>query len=309
MLLVSVAFAQTSNVILFTENGEKFTAILNGVRQNDKPETNVKITGLNAEFYKLKALFENSVLGEKNFNLVLQMGEETAYSIRKNNKGEFVLRFVSSVPIAQAPAPSSGQSVMVYHANPAAQSSAVINQQTTSTTTSTTTTAGESNNSQNVNVGVNVDGHSVGVNMNVSGRDVNPVSSSHTAVTESQTTTTTAQSNPNTQVVYLPGYNGAIGCPVPMAANDFSDLKKTIASKTFEDTKMTIAKQVVGQQCLFTSQVKEILQLFTFEESKLDFAKYAWTYTYDRGNYFKVNDVFTFETSTEELNAYIQSQR
>ena len=48
--------AQNSSVILFTENGERFTAILNGVRQNDNPETNVKITGLNAEFYKLKVL-------------------------------------------------------------------------------------------------------------------------------------------------------------------------------------------------------------------------------------------------------------
>jgi archaellum component FlaG (FlaF/FlaG flagellin family) len=46
--------AQTSNAVLFTENGEKFTVILNGLRQNNTPETNVKITGLNAEFYKLK---------------------------------------------------------------------------------------------------------------------------------------------------------------------------------------------------------------------------------------------------------------
>jgi hypothetical protein len=41
-----IANAQTANLILFTENGEQFTAILNGIRQNAKPETNVKITGL-----------------------------------------------------------------------------------------------------------------------------------------------------------------------------------------------------------------------------------------------------------------------
>ncbi|HQK98923.1 MAG TPA: hypothetical protein PLH61_12965, partial [Bacteroidia bacterium] len=58
LCLVSfLMMAQSSNVILFTENGEKFTAILNGIRQNDRPETNVKITGLNAEFYKLKVIF------------------------------------------------------------------------------------------------------------------------------------------------------------------------------------------------------------------------------------------------------------
>ena len=45
-----IAKAQTANLILFTENDEQFTAILNGVRQNAKPETNVKITRLNAEY-------------------------------------------------------------------------------------------------------------------------------------------------------------------------------------------------------------------------------------------------------------------
>src|SRR5204862_490215 len=101
-LIGRTAMAQTSNAILFTENGEKFTAILNGLRQNDKPETNVKITGLNAEWYKLKVIFDNTALGEKNFNLGVQLGNETSYAIKKNSKGEYVLRYISSVPIAQA---------------------------------------------------------------------------------------------------------------------------------------------------------------------------------------------------------------
>src|SRR2546423_12051331 len=84
-----LSFAQTSNAILFTENGEKFIAILNGLRQNDKPETNVKITGLNAEWYKMKVIFDNAALGEKNFNMGVELGTETSYSIKKNNKGDY----------------------------------------------------------------------------------------------------------------------------------------------------------------------------------------------------------------------------
>ena len=73
-LFVSLgAFAQKANVILFTENGEKFTAILNGLRQNEKPETNVKITDLNAEWYKLKVIFADTHLGEENFNAFLML--------------------------------------------------------------------------------------------------------------------------------------------------------------------------------------------------------------------------------------------
>jgi hypothetical protein len=60
---------------------------------------------------------------------------------------------------------------------------------------------------------------------------------------------------------------------------------------------------------MFVSQVKQVMLLFTFEETRLDFARFAYDHTYDIGNYFMVNDAFTFETSIEELNAYIQSRR
>ncbi len=52
MLLIwgSAAFAQTSNAIIFTENGEKFTVILNGLRQNEPLER-----GLGASFRARKS--------------------------------------------------------------------------------------------------------------------------------------------------------------------------------------------------------------------------------------------------------------
>jgi hypothetical protein len=45
--------------------------------------------------------------------------------------------------------------------------------------------------------------------------------------------------------------------------------------------------------------------LFDFEQSRLNYAKYAYGYTYDKGNYFNVNDAFDFETSIQELNNHI----
>jgi hypothetical protein len=40
----------------------------------------------------------------------------------------------------------------------------------------------------------------------------------------------------------------------------------------------------------------------------LDFAKFAYDHTYDIGNYYKVNDVFSFESSVDELDQYIRSR-
>jgi hypothetical protein len=94
-----------------------------------------------------------------------------------------------------------------------------------------------------------------------------------------------------------------------MPRPDFEQALQSIRSKNFEDSKFTLAKQIISTNCLLSSQVKEIMLLFSFEDTRLDFAKYAFSYTLDLGNYFKVNDAFKFESSIDELNTYIQSYR
>lgn len=307
------ATAQTSNAILFTENGEKFTAILNGLRQNDKPETNVKITGLIAEWYKLKVIFENTAQGEQNFNLSVQLGNETSYSIKKNNKGAYVLRLISTVPLAQAPVSAPAQNVVVYNQNPK-QNTGVTHSQTT---TSITTTHNENPDNVNINMGIDAGDQGGNISINMSGMDGETIQSETTTITTvTHSTTTTNQQTYDTEPVapvappsYLPGYTGAVGCTPPMTPSEFSAVKGTISSKSFEETKITIAKQIINSHCMFVSQVKEIMQMFSFEESKLDIAKYAYDHTYDTGNYYKLNDAFTFETSTDELNEYVNSRR
>ena len=107
---------------------------------------------------------------------------------------------------------------------------------------------------------------------------------------------------------YVEGYNGPIGCPMPMAHSDYESAKSTIDGKSFESDKLTIAKQIASSNCLTSQQVKGIMGLFSFEDSKLDFAKFAYSHTYDKGNYYKVNDAFQFSSSTDALNQYITSQ-
>jgi hypothetical protein len=107
----------------------------------------------------------------------------------------------------------------------------------------------------------------------------------------------------------MPGYNGPTGCPYPMTPQDFAGVKASIMSKSFESTKLEIAKQVLAQRCMTSSQVTEMMNCFDFESTKLDFAKFAYGRTYDLGNYYRVNDAFTFESSINDLNNYINSFR
>lgn len=312
LLIITMAKAQTANAVLFTENGERFYVILNGLRMNDQPQTNVKLTELTADWYKMKVIFEDKTLGEENFNLGLSLGNEVAYAIKKNSKGKYVMRPVSETPLAQAPPTPPQQQVVVYNPSaPVYQEGGTVTQ----TTTTTTTTQGGSNMGDgeniNFNMGVNVGETGGSINMNIGGMDMTGTSTSTTTHSHTTTSTTTSSSStpPPPPPSYLPGYTGPIGCPVPMNPVDFSDLKSTIASKDFEDTRMTIAKSVLKNHCLFVSQVKDLMGLFTFENTKLDFAKYAYGYTYDQGNYFKVNDMFDFESSISDLDKFINSRR
>lgn len=294
ILAIGFSNAQNSNAIFFSENGERFTVIINGLQQNDNPETNVKVTGLKPTAYKTRILFDNKNLGYIEKNIFLEESQEVTYVIKKkteNGKVRYFLRGFSmtDIPIAKSKPQHTGGS-------------------TTTTTTHTTTVKPPPPGSQ-VTVSFNVGG--IGGNMGI---DMNMFESTyHESTTYTTTTTTTTTSGgggaaPRDHFL-MPGYNGPIGCDWPMTEKDFAKAKESIASKSFDDSRLTIAKQIINSNCLLSKQVKDLMMLLSFEGSRLDLAKYAYGYTYDTGNYYKVNDAFTFESSIEDLNKFIEDQR
>lgn len=110
-----------------------------------------------------------------------------------------------------------------------------------------------------------------------------------------------------TDEIYVPGYNGPYGCRRPMSATDFKAAKQSISDADFENTKLETAKTVASGNCLTSEQIAEMCRLFDFEATKLDFAKYAFSYTYDKGNYFKVNNVFDFDASKTTLTQFVRN--
>jgi hypothetical protein len=51
-----------------------------------------------------------------------------------------------------------------------------------------------------------------------------------------------------------------------------------------------------------------MVKLFSFDDSRLEIAKYAWDYTIDRDNYYQVADVFTFSSSKESLMKFLEGK-
>jgi len=90
---------------------------------------------------------------------------------------------------------------------------------------------------------------------------------------------------------------------------NFDDLKSSIESKSFESTKLEMIKQVSDENYFTSEQLKSLLQTLSFESSKLDAAKYVYSKICDNENFYKVYDVFSFESSIDELKDFISGKK
>lgn len=106
--------------------------------------------------------------------------------------------------------------------------------------------------------------------------------------------------------------NQGSGSALPAGMNelDFTQMKASIERQSFASTKMTVAKQSLSAgNKLTVNQVREVMQLFSFESDKLEYAKFAFQYCIDKNKYYVVNDVFRFSSSVDQLDQFLQMQR
>ncbi len=109
--------------------------------------------------------------------------------------------------------------------------------------------------------------------------------------------------NPNTKISY-----DESECKYKVInGTDFNILKATVEKRSYEDTRKELIISAIDANYFTSAQVKTLLNLFSYENSKLEVAKYAYKKTCDKKNYFIVYDVFTFENSIPELKKYIES--
>jgi len=92
---------------------------------------------------------------------------------------------------------------------------------------------------------------------------------------------------------------------VEMNHHDFEAAYDILSNESYDNTRLKIAKQIASSNLLSVNQIKRICQLFSFENNKLEFAKFAYDSCIDQNNYFKLNEVFKFESDKQQLNSFI----
>lgn len=304
-LLSLAVYSQNSNLIFFTEGGEKFTLYVNGVKSNTEPLANVKVEDINMEMAQIRVVFETPGAPELKSAMYIERGMEMTSMIMKNNKGKYVFRPSGSVPVSQSK--PSGETIAIKQAAPVGDINTNSGTTTTTTTsTSTGTVIAPAGNVVDVNVTDGASGVSMNINMNVDGIQQT------TGTTMTTTSVTTSGSYSESSTAQKTQANDAPvvreGCTTPMSSSDFGKAKQSIVNKSYSEEKMTIFNQILRANCVSVSQVIGFMELFTYEADKLTAAKNAYKKTVDKGNYYQVNDAFTYSASVTELNAFLENQ-
>lgn len=220
LMMATATFAQGKlNIVIFSEDGEPFFAYVNGIRQNQSAETNIRITDLTTESFHFRIVFANSGNEPLTKNQYLPFGSEYTFKIKKAKKGMKLAPF-GQVALAESTstAPSyaftttentgttnnTQNSISPTNNTNTANTNATVT--TTGGTTGTTTQTSETitttttvNSTEPVNTNTGTNGENVNFNMNVSenGMNVNMNVSGTTTGTTGTTGTNNATINVN----------------------------------------------------------------------------------------------------------------
>jgi hypothetical protein len=87
LLFIGVmSFAQSVSLTIFNNNGQQFFVIMNGIRQNSLPQTNVKVGGMTTGSYEVKLIFADGKTGDINKKIYIDATGD--YLVRVVFKGK-----------------------------------------------------------------------------------------------------------------------------------------------------------------------------------------------------------------------------
>jgi len=283
---------------IFSEMGEDFTVYLNQKQINAAPSARVTASHVEAGFYHIRVDFTDPSLPDfaKN-NMSVENMVRSVFIVKMNRKGIYTMRFNGSFPIDPDVAE---EQVASAHPTPA-----VVNAHT------------QGIDMQHPAFRQNTNAENVQVNMSLG----NAFQSLEAAAKSTETSMGTTDANISMDVSITessrtlasprgwdtPPDNQPVVHEIsrPMSLSDFSDYLQAIRQKSFEDSKLSTAKAPLRTQHLTSEQITQVMQAFTFEDTRIEFAIAAYHRCVDPGNYYKTHSALEFELSIQEIEEAI----
>ncbi len=88
--------AAIGTATFYSETGEKFTLTFNGVQANSIPLSNVVVSNVSVIRFSANVVFQDSTIAPITKSM-MRIGKDCTYTIKKNKKGEYILKLTSAV--------------------------------------------------------------------------------------------------------------------------------------------------------------------------------------------------------------------
>ncbi len=302
-LLVLAGIAQNNDFVFYTDNGDKFTLYLNNVKQNATAATNVKAENISGKSISVRVVFERS--GVPTFSRTMSVSsndKEIKVQLVKGRENVYTMKTVSTTDR--------------HHSSSNNNSTTVVKGSNGSNETKDNGhggNGGHGNNNgghgnNNGGHGNNNGGH--GNNGHGNGGHGNGGYGNNNHGNGGYGNGGYGNGGYGNNGYWNNGYGPTDNprCHFPMQQNDFNSLRSQVRARYFDSSRMTVAKQACRYNCMTSDQIRDLCKEFAYESNRLDFAKYAFEYCYDRYRYYIVGQAFTYSSSVDQLNRYITNQ-
>jgi hypothetical protein len=292
-VIATTAIQAQNNLVVFTQESKPFYVIVNGIRQNIEPETNITVENLPGEFYRIKVVFSDGETPDvdKSVNFMEQNHE---YSLEvKEKRGKYKMRFAGARPIDQS---NNEGTAVTYHDtdvntsnDPSAEGEVYNSTSTQNTETSTTTV-------ENGSIDVNVQMSENGVSMQVN------VPDDQTEINTGTQQTTVNQTSTTTDHQFIA--TGTMCSSSNVSNKDFIDFKYTLENANMFNRQELILSYF-NSHCMLSQQVAGLIEIDYSTVDAKKIAKQGYRYTYDTENYGLVIAALSSNSDKEEVLTFI----
>lgn len=263
--------AQTSNIQIYSENQEPFNLSINGQMVSSIHDNTHNVSGMR-QGVNYEILIDYTMPNTSDI--------KTTLNIMRNNESGVLTYMV----------PKFFQGSLIYQGANKLDNDVSMN--------------------GNVSISMNINQQGLNVSMGMDNNQNNSQLSnpSNQSYYTNPAPNTYESNEQETNVVYVDGYSGKIGCSTPVSEDRFKSMMESVDNASFAEDKVRVAKRILKTNCLTIDNLVLILEEISFDEDQLDLAKFAYDHVYDLENYYKVYDVFSFSKSGEELEEYIENR-
>jgi len=103
--------------------------------------------------------------------------------------------------------------------------------------------------------------------------------------------------------------DGSVGYNRTMSPQDVEELVAAMHRQSFDKDRLPMARLALSETAIRSEDLVRLMKELSFEDSRMELAKYGAARVADRQNLYRLNDGFTFSASAREFQEYLGQQQ